>query len=260
MRVSQVFRFTPLLVKAALAAACLATVALFCVLETRAAGTWIRRLYLLQDTPWPRSTRIDVAGIQIERISSQDGATTLTELIPFDANREIKVAKGTSVLLVVRADAAEVIPNYCTVYYRTDQQDRGDMRMQRRGRIRDNYQAFVLNANPFKAIVSSVTFDVRGNDHRVRDYRLTVVPSPAIVETKLHCQFPDYMVNPSLSLWLPRTLDLADGTQLPNGTRITVRVRGRTRTCGKWPSTTRGVKRPPCSRGPTGTGPPRHRA
>ncbi len=85
--------------------------------------------------------------------------------------------------------------------------------MQKLGRIfRDEatnqqFQMYVCDSKPFRGILSTVTFDVRGLDHRVRDYRLTVVPSPVIVETKLDCVFPDYMVNEQLSLWLPRTID-----------------------------------------------------
>ena len=128
-------------------------------------------------------------------------------------------------LLRVLADATKVIPEYCTVYYQTEEDDRGSVNMQKLGRIRDNYQTFTFDGKPFRGILSSIAFDVRGYDHRVRDYRLTVVPSPTIVETKLDCVFPPYMVDEQLSLWLPRTMDLASGTQLPNGTRITLRAR-----------------------------------
>ena len=82
---------------------------------------------------------------------------------------------------------------------------------------------FVCDSKPFRGILSTITFDVRGLDHRVRDYRLTVVPSPVIVATQLDCVFPDYMVNEQLSLWLPRTIELASGTQLPLGTDVTLR-------------------------------------
>ena len=70
--------------------------------------------------------------------------------------------------------------------------------------------------------MSTITFDVRGLDHRQRNYRLTVVPSPVIVKTQLDCTFPQYMVDEELSLWLPRTIELASGTQLPNGTHIKI--------------------------------------
>ncbi len=82
--------------------------------------------------------------------------STVSELMPFDENREIKVAKGTSVLLRVLADATKVIPEYCTVYYQTEENDRGSVNMQKLGRIRDNYQAFAFDGKPFRGILSSI--------------------------------------------------------------------------------------------------------
>ena len=67
-----------------------------------------------RDQAWPRNTHLEVAGIQIQRTASTDGTVSLSDLIPFDETREIKVAKGTSVLLKVPADATKVIPEYCT--------------------------------------------------------------------------------------------------------------------------------------------------
>ena len=107
------------------------------------------------------------------------------------------------------------------MYYQTEENDRGSVNMQKLGRIRDNYQAFTFDGKPFRGILSSIV--VRRARLRSSRTRLSpaVVPSPSIVETKLDCVFPRYMVDENLSLWLPRTMDLASGTQLPNGTRIT---------------------------------------
>ena len=225
VRVGDVFRLSPLISKIVLALAVLMPIGALYAWNAQAVQIAVQRLYLLRDRAWPRNTEISVAGIQIEHAATADGAVTLSELIPFDENREIKVAKGTSVLVRVRADATKVIPEYCTVYYQTEENDRGSVNMQKLGRIRDNYQTFTFDGKPFRGILSSIFFDVRGYDHRVRGYCLKVVPSPSIVETKLDCVFPPYMVDEKLSLWLPRTIDLANGTQLPHGTRITIRAR-----------------------------------
>lgn len=225
MRVGDVFRLSPLITKSTLALAVVMPIGALYALNAEAVRIGVQRLYLLRDQAWPRNTEISVAGIQIEHTAASDGAVTLSELMPFDENHEIKVAKGTSVLLRVRADATKVIPEYCTVYYQTEEDDRGTVNMQKLGRIRDNYQIFTFDGKPFRGILSSIAFDVRGYDHRLRDYHLQVVPSPAIVETKLDCVFPSYMVDEKLSLWLPRTMDLANGTQLPHGTKITIRAR-----------------------------------
>lgn len=225
VRVGEVLRLRPLISKLALALAVLAPIGVLYAFNPQAIQIGTQRLYLLHDRPWPRGTEISVAGIQIEHTATADGAVTLSPLIPFDADREIRVAKGTSVLLRVRADATKIVPEYCTAYYQTEEGDRGNVNLQKLGRIRDNYQAFASDSKPFRGILSSITFDVRGHDHRVRGYRLRVVPSPSIVETKLDCVFPPYMVDEELSVWLPRTIDLASGTQLPHGTQITIRAR-----------------------------------
>lgn len=231
VRLRDVFRFSPLLAKGALATALVFSIGLFIYVNPAAANIWAHRLYLLDNTTWPRKTQLEVAGIQIRKSTSTENNIALSKLIPFDENRKLKVAKGTSVVLKVkaRADAGKVIPDFCTVHYRTEQGDRGKVTMQKLGRIRSDeemdFQMFVCNSKPFRGILSTITFDVRGLDHRVRDYRLTVVPSPAVIETQLDCVFPDYMVDEQLSLWLPRTMKLASGTQLPMGTRVTLRSR-----------------------------------
>ncbi len=222
LRVREVFRLAPLMGKVVLAAATIIPIGLLYVVNAPAVETWFNRLYLLGNQPWPRATRVEVAGIQIQRTASTDAAPVLSDLIPFGEDREIKVAKGSSILLKARADATKVIPDYCTVYYKTEEGDQASVNMQKLGRIRDSFQTYVCDSKPFRGILSSIRFDVRGLDHRVRDYRLTVVPSPIIVKTDLACTFPDYIVNKQLSLWLPRTIELASGTQLPNGTHIKI--------------------------------------
>ena len=224
VRVREVFRFGPLIWKSLAALALLGSIGLFYALDARGVEIWASRLYLLSDQTWPRSTHVEVAGIQIQRAPTADGVVVASDLIPFDADREIKVAKGTSVVLQVRADATKVIPDYCVLYYRTEENDYGSVNLQKLGRIRDGYQAYSFDGKPFRAILSSITFDVRGYDHRVRDYHLNVVASPEIVRTELDCVFPDYMVDETLSLWLPRTIELASGTRLPIGTRVTLRA------------------------------------
>jgi hypothetical protein len=225
IRVREIFRLGPLALRVALAAALVGSIGLLYAVDARVVQIWAQRLYLLSDQPWPRSTHVEVAGIQIQHTPAPDGVVSLSELMTFDQNREIKVAKGTSVVLLVQADATKVVPDVCTVYYRTEENDRGSVNLQKFGRIRDGVQPYTFDGKPFRGILSSITFDVRGNDHRVRDYHLTVVPSPTIIDTQLECVFPDYMVDERLSLWLPRTIDLASGTQLPHGTRITLHAR-----------------------------------
>jgi len=222
VRVGEIFRPGPLAFKTVLAISLLVPIGGLYAVNAPAVEIWFNRLYLLKDQPWPRSSHVAVRGIQVQRTNPADGSIILGPLVPFPAQRVIKVAKGSSVIVHVQADASKVVPEYCTLYYRTEDDQSGHVTMQKRGRIRDDMQAYAFDGKPFRGILSSITFDVRGRDHRVRDYHLQVVASPAIVDTQLDCTFPQYMVNQKLSLWLPRTIPFASGTQLPNGTRIVI--------------------------------------
>ncbi|MCO6456555.1 MAG: hypothetical protein J5I93_14755, partial [Pirellulaceae bacterium] len=75
---------------------------------------------------------------------------------------------------------------------------------------------------PLKGILTSLDFSVRGYDHRLHDYHVEVVDNPAVINTKLQCEFPAYMVDEQLSQWLPQTRELTSSTQLPTGTRIRI--------------------------------------
>lgn len=184
-----------------------------------------RRLYLLDDDTWPRSAAIEIVGVQVRRDELAADADQGSSMSEFSDGR-LKVARGASVSLFVRADAgAKVVPNVCSVYYTTAEGDRGRVNMTRVGRIREGYQNYRYDGKPLKGILNNVRFDVVGFDHRLRDYELEVVDSPVVVDATLDCTFPKYMVNEELATWLPRTIPLTTATQLPFGTQFTLRAR-----------------------------------
>jgi hypothetical protein len=183
-----------------------------------------RRLYLLDNELWPRSAKIEVVGVQLQRDDELLRSAEGDSLVAF-VDQHLKVARGASLNLSVRANAAaKKIPDMCSVYYHTNEGERGRVNMTRVGGIRDGHQYYRYDGKPFKGIVSSVDFDVVGFDHRVRDYKIEVVDSPLVVMAELDCVFPKYMVDEELSSWLPRTIPLTTATQLPRGTRLTLRA------------------------------------
>jgi len=192
--------------------------------ETNLLELGFRRMYLLDDDTWPRHAAIEIVGVQVQRDELDAGDNTADSMIEFSAGR-LKVARGASVSLFVRADAgAKKVPDICSVYYTTAEGDRGRVNMTRVGRIRDGYQNYRYDGKPLKGILSNVRFDVVGFDHRLRDYEIEVVDSPVVIAAMLDCTFPDYMVNEELATWLPRTIPLTTATQLPLGTRFTLRA------------------------------------
>ncbi len=223
IRLRHVFRMRPLLVKALLAGLIVASIATFARLEASAFDLSLRRLYLLDNTLWPRRTHLRVVGVQVTRSDLTSELIDVPPVRRFE-NRTLKVAKGADVRLIVEADAKKVVPEQCFVYYETDEGDSGRVTMKRIGNVKDGAQRFEFDGRPFRGILSDMVFDVRGADHRVRGYRLDVVDSPAVVKTKLACVFPDYLVNRELSLWTPRTIPLTAGLELPQGTQIRLKL------------------------------------
>ena len=219
---SSVFDARPLVFSLIGAILLTSSVGLFYAAQADAFMIGVERIYGLRDTPWPRNARIEVIGVSVPQSTQGNDATVRLTRVPF-VDQNVKVARGASVELTVRADgAARVVPDVCTIHYRTAEGDRGRVNMTRVGRIRDGFQTYSYNGKPFKGILSTVTFDVVGFDHRLRGYTLQVVDAPAVVSVDLRCSFPKYMVNDELGLWLPRDVALSSGSQLPIGTNVTV--------------------------------------
>ncbi len=230
----QVFNFRPLGWKLAGASALAISMLAFLAVDSQAFQTATERLYLLSDEPWPRSAFIEVVGIEIIRPALSADDITRSIPVPFSDEQVVKVAKGSNVMLKVRAAGepeAEVVPEVCTIYYRAQSVDgggteRGTVQM---SNFRDSgsWRNFWFDGKPFKGVLASIEFDVVGYDHRVRGYRLEVVDSPAVVETLLDMTYPPYMVDEALSSHLPVKGQqyLPSGTFIPLGTQVTVNFR-----------------------------------
>lgn len=193
------------------------------------------RLYLLSNEPWPRSAMIEVEGVEVQRAAAPGEEAGRTLTIPFDKSGVVKIAKGSNVSLRVRAaqaPQAQVVPQYCTVYYRTLKTEagiRGERGSVTMSNFRDatDWRNFWFDGKPFKGVLSTIQFDVVGHDHRVSGYRLEVVDSPAVVETTLDLTFPPYMVDEATANHLPVTDQpyLPAGTFIPAGTQVTLKFK-----------------------------------
>ena len=232
LRVGQVFNYSPLALKLLAAIGLAASVIICALLNKDAMELAAGRLYLLRNDPWPRSAHIEVVGLEIQRAPGPGENSPSAALAKFE-NNLVKVAKGSSVTLQVRAlgaPQARVVPQSCTVYYRTLTTDSG-FRNERGSVVMSNfrdagsYRNFRFDGKPFKGVLSSLEFDVVGYDHRARGYRLEVVDSPAVVSTTLDLTFPPYMVDEATSNYLPVTGQeyLPAGTFIPLGTSVTLK-------------------------------------
>lgn len=225
-----VFNVASLAQKIALALVVVGSVVALYVARAETFDRATQRLYLLSNEPWPRSARIEIAGIEVLRPTGT-GDEMRAVTIPFH-DKLVKVARGANVALKVKAaqvPEAEVVPQQCTVSYRSLKSgagvrgERGSVSMTNFRDARDA-RNFWFDGKPFKGVLSTIEFDVLGYDHRQSGYRLEVVESPAVIETTLDLIFPPYLVDESTSSHLPVANQpyLPSGTFLPAGTEVTI--------------------------------------
>jgi hypothetical protein len=187
----------------------------------------IERLLLLQDKPWPRNSQIEVVGVRVIQELPNPVLQNQSTLLPF-ANREIKAAKGSNLVLMVRAQGPNEkrpqlkIPSRCIIYYRTKSGERGYQYMARVGAVADGTQLFEFDGQPFRGLTEDLVFDVRGDDHRLNGFEIDIVDSPSVVTAEAACEFPAYMVDEDSGSWTPRVLNMESGLRLPTGSQMTL--------------------------------------
>ncbi len=230
-----VFRHFPLWrnILGAILVAC--SIVVFGLFQRDALATVSSRLYGLSDNLYERRARIEVYEIEVDRTiwmeekaggadAKTDDSQTQTYVkrrMPKRkkfVNRTVKVARGSSPRLLVRADLNyEVQPESCKLHYRTAD-GYSDVAPMERSRSSDdkNYRYFFFRNQPLRGIRSDVRFDVIGGDHRLAGYSVQVVDAPAIVSARLYCERPAY------TELVPQEIDFAPGLKLPMGTRIKI--------------------------------------
>ena len=192
LNAGEVFRRGPLARSLALAAAALISIGALAVIAPRVCQIWADRMLMFSDVRWPRRTHLSIEG--------------------FDHNY-LKVAKGSDLTIVVRAETRGEVPDSVQIRYRTDEgSSRENMSRVGIAGPDEKYQTYTF---AFRGILSSRTFDIVGGDDRLRDYRIDVVDVPTLTMT-LHCEFPPYMRHQ------PRDLPVSGLVQLPQGTKVTV--------------------------------------
>lgn len=216
VKLNDIFNPWPLTRNVVLAVVLLISIGVFAATSFDSFKIWGRRLYLLSDEAWPRLAVIDVVGVEVTRpAGAADGVTTaeVVEVIPFK-DGVATVARGSSPKLLVRAKSdAQVVPTYCTIVYETADGARGSVAMQRVGTARNDYQRYVFQRKPLKSILSSISFDVIGYDHRLRDLRIEAVDSPTVLTMQVDAAPPEY------TNLLPRTSELTSSSELPVGSQ-----------------------------------------
>ena len=182
VRPERIFRRRQLAMLAFAAVAAAASIVGLAVARPAVAGLWVRRLPLLGDEPRPRQVRLAID----------------------DFPRGVrKVARGSDVDVIVRAQAADRLPEVVDLRWRVAQSGglgqrpagglRGNWhvdRMGSRGGVLADGQAF---GHVLKAVNDSLDLEIRGGDARLRNLRIEVLDPPALEKLLITSTPPAYL-------------------------------------------------------------------
>ena len=132
------------------------------------ADMWVRRMALFSDEQWPRRARLSLEG--------------------FVEGRR-KVARGSDVDIIVKADARHEIPAAVDLRSRGSAGWRSE-RMGMRGGIIAEAQSF---GHVLKGVTEDLLLEVRGADARLQNFRIVVVDAPALDSLQISYTLPDYL-------------------------------------------------------------------
>ena len=182
VRPERIFRRQQLAMLAFAAVAAAASIVGLAGARPTVAGLWVRRLPLLGDEPWPRQVRLAID----------------------DFPRGVrKVARGSDVDVIVRAQATDRLPEVVDLRWRVAQGGglgqppagglRGNWhvdRMGSRGGVLADGQAF---GHVLKAVNDSLDLEIRGGDARLRNLRIEVLDPPTLEKLLITATPPAYL-------------------------------------------------------------------
>ena len=194
-----VFKTGPLL-RSSIAAIVLAGgVLAFALSCPDAFGVWTKRNLLFSSELWPRKTSMSIEG--------------------FDADHPVKkVARGADFKIIALADMKKLVPESVEIRYTADGGSQKRIRMAELGDAAKTGESHQKFSHKFQSMLTSITFTVKGGDHRTPEYRIEVVDSPTIDDWVLHCKYPAYMGRAT------RDLPVTAAMQVPFGTDATIRA------------------------------------
>ena len=186
---SRLFRRTHLLRKAGLSGFSIGTMAAVLVLLPTIRETWVNRMLLLSDTPWPRQVTLSIAGFP---------------------NGVRRVPRGVDVEILVTAQSTGQIPKVVELQHR-GKEGWTTHRMGTRGSSEEKGQLFTYI---IKKPQEDLTIEIRGGDGRLRDLYLDVVEPPSLAEIRLQITPPDYIGGKPRPLAATRLVEVPAGSTL----------------------------------------------
>ena len=185
----RLFRRTHLLRKAGLSGFSIGTMAAVLILQPTVRETWVQRMLLLSDVPWPRQVTLSIAGFP---------------------NGVRRVAQGVDVEILVTAQSTGKLPRFVELQHR-GKDGWTTHRMGTRGASEGTSQLFTYIIKQPK---EDLVIEVRGGDGRLRDLRLDVVEPPSLAKINLRITPPTYIGGGSRSLAATRLVEVPAGSIL----------------------------------------------
>ena len=185
----RLFRRTHLLWKAGLSSFSIGTMAAVLILLPTVRETWVQRMVLLSNTPWPRQVTLSIADFP-------DGVR--------------RVARGVDVEILVTAQSTGQLPSFVELQYR-GKDGWTTHRMGTRGGSEGTNQLFTYIIKKPK---EDLVIEVRGGDGRLRDLHLDVVDPPSLATIDLRMTPPQYIGGGSRPLAATRLVEVPAGSIL----------------------------------------------
>ncbi len=197
---SDALKWQPVAQKASIALPLIGATLLLVLLAPATARQAFGRLLLTSDAPWPRRAFIEVVGLEVPLTTLDEaGGQRESRLVPF-VDGKARIARGEPAALRIRARAENaIVPEVCTVYYRTQSGTRGQANMRRAGRVVDGWQTFTLDGPPFDSITDSLTLEIRGYDARLNDLQIQAIEPPVVQKLELVISPPPYLLEAGLT-------------------------------------------------------------
>jgi len=213
--VNQVFNKRLLLKRVGLAVVLIASVILFATTNKTMANLAMRRLYLLDGEKWERAAHIQIVGISVIRDNFTGYDFQTPKQLEFTQGH-VKVARGATLRILIRADGNKQIPERCSFHYETADGVSGQRRLIKEGGAPKQDQYFVLADNPIDGISESLEFEIFGHDHRIGPFFIDVVESPEISQVTLDYEYPAYtkLLPVEDQDWIPGRTSLPLGTSV----------------------------------------------
>ncbi len=181
---------------------------------------WSKRLFALSNESWPRRSRLQAEGLQLQ-LPAFTGQTTADRTLVLFENGVGRVPRGASPVLQILADtSAQEVPTVCTLFYRDSSGSRGRANLRRVGGARAGWQQFSLEGPPLDGLTSDLRCDVIGNDARLSNLMIQAIEPAVVNSLSLECKYPNYLQDELSSRATAELLPYRNGLVIPEGTEV----------------------------------------